>query len=174
MVFARMIRSNAIAPTGGLEIHAFTLVLAHHHAADTVNVPVHPTSSVRSLRYNCIDSTSLIHIFCSGVCNAPFYGTACERVAIVCPNACSGRGRCDESTQKCACSSGFTGPDCSHVEVPSVCQRCLHGDCMKNSTRTWCEVRSQYQVHKIVALLHCCIVDRAAIAVPRWMDWSPM
>lgn len=43
------------------------------------------------------------------------------------PVECSGRGRCDTETGKCACDEGFSGEACSRLDCPSQCSG--HGVC---------------------------------------------
>lgn len=82
---------------------------------------------------------------CSGfpdykcTCTPPFGGSSCSRITTSCPNGCSGFGRCDEKTHACKCIKGYTGPDCSAVELPSVCRRCLHAKCVVVEGLARCE-----------------------------------
>jgi hypothetical protein len=38
--------------------------------------------------------------------------------SLPCPNSCSNKGRCIESTATCECFNGFEGPDCSLASCP--------------------------------------------------------
>eukprot|EP00930_Biecheleria_cincta_P089969 TRINITY_DN7930_c0_g1_i1.p1 TRINITY_DN7930_c0_g1~~TRINITY_DN7930_c0_g1_i1.p1 ORF type:complete len:2754 (-),score=377.10 TRINITY_DN7930_c0_g1_i1:392-8065(-) len=47
-------------------------------------------------------------------CPATYAGPLCKQA--LCPGNCSGAGTCDESTGKCSCWEGASGPDCSTPE----------------------------------------------------------
>lgn len=66
--------------------------------------------------------------FCSGS-----HGDHCQFLS--CPNGCSGYGKCDSTTGKCACIAGQSGPDCSQSDcVPADCNG--NGVCTRNATIT--------------------------------------
>eukprot|EP00300_Choanocystis_sp_HF-7_P042137 c8905_g1_i1.p1 GENE.c8905_g1_i1~~c8905_g1_i1.p1 ORF type:complete len:1648 (+),score=296.97 c8905_g1_i1:90-4946(+) len=85
----------------------------------------------------CKDSCSGQGI-CSGFpdfsceCFDSFQGASCNSTSIdvQCAHGCSGAGVCSTSTKRCSCNHGFSGHDCSFVEMPAVCSRCVHGKCI--------------------------------------------
>lgn len=95
-----------------------------------------------SIRTSCPESCST-HGVCLGngtcACDSNFFGSGCDVVRGSCPAQCSGAGQCDENSHTCTCERNFQGPSCAHASLPSVCQRCKHGNCVSGKNGSHCE-----------------------------------
>ena len=63
-------------------------------------------------------------------CFEDYIAKDCSRKT--CPNQCTSRGVCDQSTLKCNCQPGYTTKDCSQKDCGPLCQMygyCFDGQC---------------------------------------------
>jgi len=81
---------------------------------------------------NCSNHGRCLHNTCK--CNTGWSGNACEKA--LCPNGCSGHGKCDQKTGKCTCNEGWSGNACEKALCPNGCYG--HGKCDQTTGKCTC------------------------------------